>query len=158
MKKYTKTLESTDSKEPQIKRLGRMETNSGITTIYVGNLNYEKSEFDLKKIFVEYGPVRYVEVSNKIRGVAFIQMKSKENALKAIKGLNGTQLDGRTLKVSIAKERTPYVPTIEPKKIKTTSAVKKGSREPEIEEVVRPRRRDKERGLNTLLNYLNKPN
>ena len=40
------------------------------------------------------------------KGFGFVQMPNKEDAAKAIKSLNGKQLDGRTLKVSIANNNT----------------------------------------------------
>ena len=91
------------------KSVGDLKKDAEMTTIYVGNLNYNKSEQGLLEIFRKYGYVNFVRVSrdkqtHRSKGIAFIQMQNKKSALKAIDELNGTQLDGRTLKVSVAIE------------------------------------------------------
>jgi RNA recognition motif-containing protein len=83
--------------------------NKEFTTIYVGNLGYLIKEDELKKMYSKFGEVNYVRLvldpkTMKSKGIAFIQMTDNGEAVKAIKTLNGTQLDGRTLKTSIAVE------------------------------------------------------
>ena len=78
-------------------------------TVYIGNLNYQKDEIGVRNLFKKYGKVVRVKLirdpkTNLKKGFGFAQMPNKEDALKAVKGLNGMQLDGRTLKVSIAQD------------------------------------------------------
>ncbi len=80
------------------------------TTVYIGNLDYDRGEKDLRKLFSRYGEVIYVSVvkdteTEKNKGIAFIRMKEEEEAKAAVKGLNGLRYDDRTLKVSIANNR-----------------------------------------------------
>lgn len=80
------------------------------TKIYVGNLVYSMDEGNIHSIFAKYGKVGKIEVirdpkTKQSKGIAFLQMYNKEDAKKAITKLNGSQINGRTLKVSVALER-----------------------------------------------------
>lgn len=77
-------------------------------TVYVGNLNYKKDEIEVRNLFRKHGKVIRVKLmkdpkTNLKKGFGFVQMPNKEDAFKAIKEFDGMQLDGRTLKVSLAK-------------------------------------------------------
>ena len=79
--------------------------------IFVGNLDYETSEAELRQLFAAYGPVNRVSIvterdSGQPRGIAFVEMVSAGDADKAITELNGTQLHGRRLDVNEAR-RSP---------------------------------------------------
>lgn len=79
-------------------------------TVYIGNLNYQKDELELRNLFRKYGKVARVKLmrdpkTNLKKGFGFAQMPNKEDAQKAIQELNGKQLDGRTLKVSMANNK-----------------------------------------------------
>lgn len=122
-----------------------------ITTIYIGNLSYQKNEKDIKSLFKTYGKVSYVRLmldpkTMKSKGFAFVQMTSPTNAAKAIKNLDGSELDGRTLKVSVAKERNQSMTVAKVAKVKP-------KKEKIAEEKAPRRRRDK--GLKLLFNHLN---
>jgi len=76
--------------------------------IYVGNLPYSTTSDDLNSWFAEYGTVTRAQVATdretgKSRGFGFVEMSNGGD--EAIAGLNGSQLDGRTLKVNEAKPR-----------------------------------------------------
>ena len=78
--------------------------------IYVGNLSYDLSENELRQAFEEYGIVDSVKIiidrySNRSKGFGFLEMNDDNAAKAAISGLNGTELDGRTLKVNEARPR-----------------------------------------------------
>lgn len=80
-----------------------------VKTVYVSNLNYKIDEDDLKGIFGKFGRVDDVMImmkpGGKLRmGMAFVRMSSHGAALKAIEGLDGKVIDGRTIKVVIARE------------------------------------------------------
>jgi len=78
--------------------------------IYVGNLSRETTEDDLRNVFKEYGEVASVNIikdryTDESRGFGFVEMPERDDALKAIDGLNGADLDGRTLNVNEARPR-----------------------------------------------------
>ena len=78
--------------------------------MYVGNLPYSVSESDLNTWFSEYGEVASTAVikdrdSGQSKGFGFVEMTSADDAQKAIAGLNGSEVEGRSLKVSEAKDR-----------------------------------------------------
>ncbi len=79
--------------------------------LYVGNLSYETSENDLRNVFDEHGTVSKVNVimdkmTGKSKGFAFIEMENDDEGQKAIEKLNDADLNGRNLKVNLAKPRT----------------------------------------------------
>ena len=78
--------------------------------IYVGNLSAETNEEDLKQSFGAFGDIVSVSVvmdhySGKSRGFAFVEMASKANAEAAVAGLNGKELNNRTIIVNEARPR-----------------------------------------------------
>ena len=82
--------------------------------IYVGNLDFKVNENDLKEIFEEYGTVSSTKIisdkySGRSKGFGFIEMENQDEANKAIKELNGSQLESRDIVVNEAKpRRTDY--------------------------------------------------
>lgn len=79
--------------------------------IYVGNLSYQTTEDDIRRAFESHGQVSSCSIikdkfSGESKGFGFVEMSSKDEAMQAISGLNGTDLNGRTLTVSEAKPRT----------------------------------------------------
>lgn len=78
--------------------------------IYVGNLAYKMSEEELRSAFENFGTVdsaRFVidRETGRSKGFGFVEMPNKEEAEKAIAGLNGTELCGRTVTVNEARPR-----------------------------------------------------
>ncbi len=76
--------------------------------VFVGGLPYATSESQLEGLFAPHGTVQSVQIvtdrlTGQSRGFGFVEMGSAEEASQAITALNGTQLDGRTLKVDEAK-------------------------------------------------------
>ena len=81
------------------------------TNLYVGNLTFNTTTADLETLFAQHGDVSKAQVitdrdTGRSRGFGFVEMKSQEGADTAISELNGTDLDGRDLAVSVAKERS----------------------------------------------------
>lgn len=81
------------------------------TKLYIGNLSYQTGEDALKEAFSTVGTVRSValisdRVTGQSRGFGFVEFDSSEDAQRAIDELDGRDLDGRALSVSIARERT----------------------------------------------------
>ncbi|MFT3902697.1 MAG: RNA-binding protein [Niabella sp.] len=77
--------------------------------IFVSNLGYSFSTEDLTKLFSTYGAVDSARIitdkfTQQSRGFGFVEM-SEDAASKAIKDLNGTMQDGRSIKVVEARPR-----------------------------------------------------
>src|SRR5207245_10311821 len=78
--------------------------------IYVGNLDFNVSEDELRQAFAAYGQVDNVTIlkdrdTGQPRGFGFAAMANDEEAEKAINGINGTQLGSRVLNVNEARPR-----------------------------------------------------
>ena len=76
--------------------------------LYVGNLPDSATEQDLSVKFAVYGTVISVKLitnrdTGQSRGFGFIEMMSEAEAQAAIDSLNGTDYDGRPMKVNEAK-------------------------------------------------------
>jgi RNA recognition motif-containing protein len=72
--------------------------------IYVSNLSISVQREDLKKQFSPYGEVSLINIimnrdTNRSSGFAFVEMRNKSAAEKAIRELNGIMMDGRSIKV-----------------------------------------------------------
>lgn len=80
------------------------------TTLYVGNLPFRTTRYELRELFQPYGKIHSARIvidraTRKPRGYGFVEMDDK-GAKKAINSLNGHSLAGRNLKVSEANERS----------------------------------------------------
>ena len=78
--------------------------------IYVGNLDFRTTEDELRTAFEVYGQVDRVNTvtdrdTGQKRGFAFVEMTNDAEGVKAIAGLNGSLLEGRTLKVDEASPK-----------------------------------------------------
>jgi len=79
--------------------------------IYVGNLSFDTTDDKLNQLFATYGAVTSANVimdrlTGRSRGFGFVEMTSAEEAQKAITATDGKALDGRQLRVNLAKART----------------------------------------------------
>jgi len=133
----------------------KKEKGRGIT-IYIGNLKYSRDEKGIRWLFSKFGKVTSVEIivepktGNKT-GYAFVKMESEEAGQKAIKQLDGSIVDGRTLKVSKAIEsRPPRQFTKRPK-----DELKKNKKLEEAAPPFKKRREKKKTGLDKLLEMKN---
>jgi RNA recognition motif-containing protein len=78
--------------------------------IYVSNLSFAVRDEDLREYFSEYGEVASAKVimdkvSNRSRGFAFVEMPDDTAAEKAIQELDGAMVDGRSIKVNVARPK-----------------------------------------------------
>ena len=78
--------------------------------LYIGNLNYNVKESDLRNVMEEYGAVASVKLitdreTRRSKGFAFIEMPDDAEAAYAIKELNGAEYDGKVITVNVAKPR-----------------------------------------------------
>jgi len=78
--------------------------------LYVGNLNYRTTEDMLREKFGEFGEVVSSVViserdTGRSKGFGFVEMSNAEQGQAAIEAMDGTELDGRPLKVNEARPR-----------------------------------------------------
>ncbi len=78
--------------------------------LYVGNLSFNTSESQLRDLFATFGEVSSASLvtdreTGRPRGFGFVEFPSNEHAQAAIAGLNGKEVDGRSLTVNEAKPR-----------------------------------------------------
>ena len=79
------------------------------TSLYVGNLSYSVDDASLQSLFAPYGNVLSAKVisdrdTGRPRGFGFVEMEASD-AKKAISALDGTEVDGRKLRVNEAEKR-----------------------------------------------------
>jgi len=80
------------------------------TRLYVGNLSFNTNADGVRAAFEQFGTVTDVHLvtdreTGRARGFAFVTMGTPDEAAKAIEGMDGTTLDGRSLRVNEAEER-----------------------------------------------------
>ncbi len=73
--------------------------------IYVGNLPYDATDSDLQQLFEKFGTVSSARVvadreTGRSKGFGFVEMNDRAEAEKAIAGINGTEMNGRALRVN----------------------------------------------------------
>jgi len=82
-----------------------------VKNIFVGNLNFNTSEDELRQMFEAYGQVDRVSImtdrdTGRSRGFGFVEMTNAEDGEKAIAALNGQEIGGRTLNINEARPKT----------------------------------------------------
>ncbi|HYE90068.1 MAG TPA: RNA-binding protein, partial [Terriglobales bacterium] len=78
--------------------------------LFVGGLSFTTSNDSLRAAFARYGVVDSAAVmtdreTGRSRGFGFVEMATTEEAERALSGLNGANLDGRTIRVDKATPR-----------------------------------------------------
>ena len=76
--------------------------------LYVGNLSYNTTSAQLEELFGAIGKVATCSLitdkfSGTSKGFAFVEMETEDDAQKAIKELNGKEVDGRAIVVNEAR-------------------------------------------------------
>lgn len=74
---------------------------------YVGNLSFSSTEESIRDFFSQHGEVLSVKIptdqmTGRPRGFCFIEMENEDNIIEK---LNGTEFEGRKLKIDNAQER-----------------------------------------------------
>lgn len=82
-----------------------------MTNIFVGNLSFGTTEDSIRSMFEAYGAVERVNIitdrdTGQAKGFAFVEMTVDSEGAAAINGLNGRDLDGRTLNVNEARPKS----------------------------------------------------
>lgn len=80
-----------------------------MSKLFVGGLAWETREEGLQKSFEQFGEIESVRVvtdraTGRSRGFGFVTFVQKEDAQNAIDQMNGTELDGRTIRCDFAQE------------------------------------------------------
>lgn len=78
--------------------------------LFVGNLSFQVSDFELEDLFKEHGEVTSAKVivdrrTGRSKGYGFVEMVEEDQARNAIEALNGLEIKGRPINVSLAKSQ-----------------------------------------------------
>lgn len=78
--------------------------------VFVGNLPFAVSEKALENHFNQAGTVKGIKIirdreTGRSKGFGFVELDSTEQAHRAVSDLNGSELEGRAIRVSIAEEK-----------------------------------------------------
>lgn len=100
--------------------------------LYVGNLSYQISNDDLKSNFSEAGEVVSATIitdkfTGLSKGFGFVEMKTEEGAMEAIKKFNDGMLDGKTITVNEARPKKDFSAN-GPSRRGETNGFRRGSR------------------------------
>lgn len=84
-------------------------SNSVVTKLFVGNLPFTATDDGVRALFAQHGTVDKVALitdreTGRLRGFGFVEMPNAD-ASRAMQALNGTDFEGRALKVNEAQER-----------------------------------------------------
>jgi len=80
--------------------------------LYVGNLPFSATEDEIRSKFEDFGGVVDLHIpldreTGRPRGFAFVTLSSREQGEAAIGSLDGSDMGGRSLRISEAQERAP---------------------------------------------------
>jgi RNA recognition motif-containing protein len=78
--------------------------------IFVGSLSYSATEDSVRALFAAYGRVESVNIirdrdTGQSRGFAFVEMTNDAEGRQAVRVLNNTDFEGRTLKINEARPK-----------------------------------------------------
>jgi cold-inducible RNA-binding protein len=80
--------------------------------LFVGSLSWNTTDESLREAFARFGNVAEAKVitdrdTGRSRGFGFVTFNDNEEAMAAMAAMNGTDLDGRTIKVNEALDKGP---------------------------------------------------
>ncbi|KAK9078966.1 hypothetical protein SSX86_000635 [Deinandra increscens subsp. villosa] len=80
--------------------------------LFIGGLSYQTDEHSLKEAFSGFGDVTEARVitdreTGRSRGFGFVSYTSDDSASEAMTAMDGQELNGRSIRVSLATERAP---------------------------------------------------
>jgi RNA recognition motif-containing protein len=78
--------------------------------LFVGSLSWNTTDEGLRRAFEKFGEVIEAKVikdreTDRSRGYGFVSFANPKDAMDAMQGMDGQELDGRTIKVNEAQER-----------------------------------------------------
>ena len=85
--------------------------------LYVGSLHFNLTEADIKQVFEPFGELEFVDLhrdptTGRSKGYAFVQYKRAEDARMAMEQMEGFELAGRQVSISIdldGRVLTPFI-------------------------------------------------
>ena len=80
------------------------------TKLFVGNLPFSLKENSLRDLFAQFGNVDSVKIvtdafDGRSKGFGFVEMSTDSEANASVQGLNGSQVEGRSIKVDLARPK-----------------------------------------------------
>ncbi len=80
------------------------------TNLFVGNFSWNMWEEDMRELFAPYGEIEDVKLiidrmTGRSKGFGFVKFVNEEDAAKALEELNDKEVDGREIKVTVARPR-----------------------------------------------------
>jgi RNA recognition motif-containing protein len=80
--------------------------------LFVGGLSWDTTDDGLRQAFASYGEITEAKVitdrgTGRSRGFGFVTFAQDGDAKTAISKMDGTSLDGKTIKVNEAQEKSP---------------------------------------------------
>lgn len=80
--------------------------------LFVGGLSWDTTDDGLRQAFAVHGEITEAKVitdrdTGRSRGFGFVTFTKDEDAKTAITKMDGTSLDGKTIKVNEAQEKSP---------------------------------------------------
>jgi len=80
--------------------------------LFVGGLSWDTKDDGLHEAFAPYGEITEAKVitdrdTGRSRGFGFVTFAQDDDAKTAISKMDGTNLDGKTIKVNEAQEKSP---------------------------------------------------
>lgn len=89
-------------------------SSDGPCKLYVGNLHVNLGEKDLQDLLSPFGPLEFVTVQRdaggRSQGYGFAQYVLTQNAMAAVQSMNGLEIAGQALKVSLAATSSASAP------------------------------------------------
>jgi cold-inducible RNA-binding protein len=81
--------------------------------LFVGGLSWDTTDDGLRQAFASHGEIAEAKViterdTGRSRGFGFVTFAQDEDGKTAISKMDGTSLDGKTIKVNEAQERSPH--------------------------------------------------
>lgn len=78
--------------------------------LFVGSLSWDTNDAGLREAFAAHGEIEEAVVINdrdtgRSRGFGFVTFADDAAADKAVAAMNGTELDGRTIRVDVAQQK-----------------------------------------------------
>jgi cold-inducible RNA-binding protein len=99
------------------RRAGKASEEEGAMSkkLFVGGLSWGTTDLELREAFERFGAVAEAKVildrdTGRSRGFGFVTFDDDSAADSAVASMDGTELDGRTVRVNEAHERAPRGP------------------------------------------------
>lgn len=85
-----------------------VQWNQGAKKVYIGGLRRDAQESEIKDIFTDFGKVLKVWIAQRPAGFGFVLMSCHDEALDAVRSLNGCKMCGNRVTVAMAKNDSTF--------------------------------------------------